>query len=73
MVKKPKEEKKTPLPKNKKKSKKKPAVPPADKTEKKLRQIIIVTDGNTFKIMKADVTPLEFKAICADIIKALSR
>jgi len=63
--------KKTPPPKKDKETKKTPALPPDAKTEKEIKQIIIITDGKDFKIMKADVSPLEFCEICRRILKAL--
>lgn len=75
MGKKPKEKKpknkKTPPPEKDEKQKGTPVTSPNAKTEKKIRQIVIITDGKDFKIMKADVSPLEFREICRSIIKAL--
>lgn len=62
--------KKTPPPKKTRGKKKTPDIP-VSQGKQKIRTIQIVTDGNSFKIVKADVTALEFREICRSIIKAL--
>jgi len=54
-----------------KKKEEKKAEPEASKTEIKLREIIIKTDGANWQIVKLECTPLELKAIMRDILRKL--
>jgi len=40
-------------------------------SSRKWRQIVIETDGNTLRILKADVTALELAEICRRILRNL--
>lgn len=53
----------------KKEEKEQPEVTPAE--QRKLREVLIQTDGAKVVLAKCEVSPLELKSICRDLLNTL--